>query len=437
MKKIICATAIACLVFTAAFSQANKGFSFSRNSDGRETKSVIESDNNDFHLKVEYTGDITLNDSETAIESISPGGILKYTKNGSRLIAESRDGVIYYQLYDNGEELSQPGEKATKFIAAVMKDLISLGFNAQQHVARIYKRGGASAVLAEVSDLKSDYVKQVYLGELLKIGNLNTADMNAVAKSIALLSGNYEKSQLLQKNAGAYLNNPQTIHAYFDAAGTIGGDYEKSQVLQGALKQQLTTTALNQLLAVAATIGSDYEKSQVLQGVLKGQPGKAGVSQLLAVAATIRGDYEKGQVLKKAARVPGLDEDNCIKLLNDADAIHGAYEKAGVLNEVIAADSLSNTSLDLLLQVAGRISSDYEKSGVFKALAARASWSTGEWIKLINATASVNAAYEKSTALVTIAGKMPADTKVREAYMETAKTIGSNYEYEQAVNAAK
>lgn len=404
MKNILHAT-IACLVFTTASAQVKNGTSFSQNSDGRVTKSVIESDNNGLHLKVEYTGNITVNDSETAIESISSGGIFKYSKNKSRLVAEStKDGVINYQLNDDGEELNPQSEKGTKFIAAVIKDLIALGFDAQRHVARIYKRGGANAVLAEVGDLKSDYVKQVYLEELLKIGNLNKTEMNAVAKNIAALGGSYEKSQVLQKFTAAYLQNPQTVQAYFDAARTIGGDYEKSQVLQAALKQQLTKTS---------------------------------IGQLLAVAATISGDYEKAEVLKKVAYIQGLDEENCNKLLSDADGIHGAYEKAGVLNEVIDGSSLSTVSFNLLLQVAEHINGAYEKSGVFKALATKAVWSTDEWISLINAAASVNAAYEKSTVLITVAGKMPADAKVREAYMETAKTIGSNYEYEQAVNAAR
>jgi len=64
-------------------------------------------------------------------------------------------------------------------------------------------------------------------------------------------------------------------------------------------------------------------------------------------------------------------------------------------------------------------------------------WPADRWISLINASATINAAYEKSTVLITIAGKMPADANIRTAYMATAKTIGSNYEYEQAVNAAK
>jgi len=436
MKKIIYATAIACLMFTAASAQGNN-VSFSQNSDGKTTKSTIEIDNNGSRLKVEYTGNITLNDSETAIASISSGGVLKYSKNGSRLVAESKDGGIAYQLNDNGEELSQQSEKGIKFIATVVKELISLGFDAQHHVDRIYQRGGASAVIAEIGNLSSDYVKQLYLQELFKIGKLSTAEMNEVAKSVADMHGNYEKGQLLQKFAKAYLSNPLTIQAYFDAAGTIGGDYEKSQVLKAALVEHPSNTAMEQLLKVATTIGGNYEKGQVLQTALTEQPNNTALGLLLTATATIGGDYEKSEVLKKASRAHGLNEENCNKLLNAADGIHGAYEKAGVLTAVIDNDTLSNNSFNLLLQVAEHISSAYEKSGVLKALAAVHAWSTDEWVGLINATASVNAAYEKSNTLVTIAGKIPADAKIREAYMTTAKTIGSTYDYDQAVNAAK
>lgn len=437
MKKIICTTAMALAVFMSATAQLKSGFSVSQNSNGRETKTVIESNNNGQYFKLESTGNITLNDSETAIESISDGGSLKYRKNDSRFIAESKNGVITYQLNEDGQELDPTSEKGIKFIATVVKELISLGFDAQRHVARLYKRGGSGAVLAEVGDLKNDYVKRVYLEELLKIGNLNTAEMNTVAKSIAAIGGNYEKSQLLQKFAGAYLNNPLSVQPYFDAVGTIGGDYEKSQVLQADLKQQLTPAILSQLLTLAGTIGGDYEKSQVLQAALKEQLTTTALGQMLAAAATIGGDYEKANVLKKAIKIHSQDEENCNKVLNAADGIHGDYEKASVLNAVIASGNMANSSFDLLLKVAGRMGSAYEKSNVFKALVAKITLTPDQWVSFINTVAGIDAAYEKSNVLIAVAGKMPADAKVRDAYMTTAKTIGSNYEYEQVVKAVK
>lgn len=437
MKKIICTTALALVVFITASAQVKNGFSISQNSNSRETKTVIESNNNGLYFKVECTGNITLNDSETAIESISDGGTLKYRKNDSRLVAESKGGIISYQLTDHGQDIDPKTEKGTKFIASVVKELISLGFDAQRHVARVYKRGGSGAVLAEVGDLKNDYVKRVYIEELLKIGNLSPAEMIDVAKTVAAWGGSYEKGQVLQKFAALYLNNPQTIQAYFDAARTIEGNYEKSQVLQADLKEQLTPTALTQLLAVAATIGGNYEKSQVLQAALKEQLNTTALGQVLSAAATINGDYEKAGVLKKAVGTQSQDEENCNKLLHAADGIHSDYEKAGVLNAVIANGNLTNSSFSLLLEVAGRINSAYEKSGVLKELVAKNNLSADQWISLINTTAGVSAAYEKSNVLIAAAAKMPADAKVREAYMTTAKTIGSNYEYEQVVKAVK
>jgi len=437
MKKIVFATAVALAVFITASAQVKNGFSISQNSNGRETKTIIESNGNGQYFKVECTGNITLNDSETAIEGISDGGTLKYRKNDSKLVAESKNGVITYQLNDDGQELDPTSEKGVKFIASVVKELISLGFDAQRHVARVYQRGGSSAVLAEVGDLKSDYIKRVYLEELLKIGNLSTAEMNAVAKTVTTLGGSYEKSQLLQKFAVAYLSNPQTVQGYFDAVGSVGGDYEKSQVLQADLKQQLSPEILSQLLAVAGTIGGDYEKSQVLQAALKKQLTTTALGQVLVAAAAIGGDYEKANVLKKAISIHSQDEENCNKVLKAADGIHGDYEKAGVLTTLITSGNLTGGSFNQLLQVAGRMGSAYEKANVLKAVAAQAAWSADQWVALLNTTATVGAAYEKSGVLIAIAHKIPADAKVHDAYMETAKTIGSNYEYEQVVKAVK
>jgi hypothetical protein len=366
----------------------------------------MEISNDGYHIKVKYAGDIAFTDDETGIKSISPGGCIKYWKNGRKLIAESdKDGTIAYQLYDGDNNVSPNEERGKKFVALVIKDLINLGFDAKNRVDRIYRKGGAAAVLDEIDYLKNDFVRRTYFERLLESKYLTPAEMNETAKSIGVaLSADYEKSELLKKFADDYMASPQTSQAYLQAVKSINGDYEKASTLEAIVKQPLTKGQLGQVLVITNTIG---------------------------------GDYEKANVLKQIVEKEGLGPDNCDKLLEVTNAIGGDYEKAGVLTELVENDSIPEESFGRLLLVATHIGGDYEKAGVFKKITEQNIATEGEWLSLINAATQINAAYEKSGVLVEIAKKMPRGEKVMAAYMEAAKTINSDYEYAQAVKATE
>jgi len=407
MKKILFFTlAIATAIMFAGCHFGNRFTMFEDDDDNGQNVSTMEVDNGDDYVKVKYAGDIAFTDDETAIKSISAGGCIKYWKNGRKFIAESnKDGVIAYKLYDGSTNVSINDEKGKKFAAVVIKDLINLGFDAKGRVDRLYKKGGASAVLNEIDFLKNDFTRSTYYENLLNNKYLTPAEMNATALSIGqVLNGNYEKSQLLSKFADYYMANGQTSNAYLDAVNSITGDYEKSGTLQAIAKQRLTREQLGRVINIAGTIDGDYEKANVLKAII--------------------------------TKV-GLVTENCDKLLDVAASISGDYEKAGVLNDLIENDSLSDESFGRLLFVTGHIGGDYEKAGVFKKITEQSITEPDQWVSLIKATESVNAAYEKSNTLIAIAQKMPKDEKIKSAYLEAAKTINSDYEYTQAVKATE
>ncbi len=405
-KIFICTLAVAAIVMFSGCHWGNRFRAFTDDDDNGVNVSTMEVDNGDDYIKVKYAGDIVFTDDETAIKSISPGGCVKYWKNGRRFIAESnKSGLITYKLYDGNANISINDAKGKKFAAVVLNDLINLGFDAKGRVDRLYKKGGATAVLNEIDVLKNQYTKSTYYEHLLNTKYLTPAEMNNVAISIGqTLDGAYEKSQLLGKFADYYMGNALASNTYLDAVNTINADYEKSGTLQTIVKQPLNKDQLGQVIAIAGTINGDYEKAQVLKAIIS-----------------------------KA----GLVTENCDKLLDVAATVGGDYEKAGILTELVQNDSLSDESFGRLLFVTGHIGGDYEKAGVLTKITEQSITEPDQWVSLIKATAGINAAYEKSNTMVAIAHKMPKDQRVRAAYMDAAKTISSDYEYSQAVKATE
>lgn len=88
---------------------------------GHRTKTVkVNNDNN--HIKIEYSGAITFSEDGMTIEDISPDGYIRYNNNGQRVYAESNeDGEIRYKLYDGNRRLHMSDPEAQEFMSHAVK----------------------------------------------------------------------------------------------------------------------------------------------------------------------------------------------------------------------------------------------------------------------------------------------------------------------------
>ena len=116
--------------------------------------------------EIKWSGKVRLNNDETAVESITPGGFLKFRHNDEKFAAESNiQGEISYNLYDGREQLTLD-EKGKKFLANAIHEMIELGYDAQGRMNRIYGKAGNKGLLAEVEKLKDDNLKSMYIDRL-------------------------------------------------------------------------------------------------------------------------------------------------------------------------------------------------------------------------------------------------------------------------------
>jgi len=374
-------------------------FSFTNNN-GRTVVSVNDETG---RLRLESMGSITFTDDETAIKTISGDGYVKFRKNGNKIYAQSNAaGAIVYTV-NGGTPTTNLDVNEKSILAHAVKTMVNIGFDAKNREARLYAKGGSEAVLGAIQDITNDWVKSEYFEYLITDNKLTNDEMATVAQRIGEdLSSDYEKSKLLKKISASYLDNEQTTTAYLRAVNTISSDYEKSGALKNVVDQPLTPNQYTQVLNIAGDIGSDYEKALVLKQLIShGTP----------------------------------DENNMNAFLVTTDGVNSDYEKAGILKEVVKQGVPPGNSFIKFLGVAGNVQSDFERANVLKDAAKINVLSENHWIDLIKETEKLGSDNEKSGAMIEIAKKMPKSENVRSAYMLSAKSITTDYEYGQAIKA--
>src|SRR5262249_39306210 len=169
------------------------------------------------------------------------------------------------------------------------------GFDAERRVPRLYQKGGANAIFEEVSLIKGDYAKGIYLRELMKNHELDSASAQRVVTQAAReMKSDYEKRQVLSLAAEKYLNDPKVLTELITATETIHSDYERGQTITAALKRgSLTNEQLKGVLQSVTGIASDYEKAQALVRIAEAYPAEVAASPAYFDAVnSVKSDYE-------------------------------------------------------------------------------------------------------------------------------------------------
>lgn len=429
-------------------------------------------DNGKDRIEVQSSGEIIFNDDETAIESISSHGYVRFEKNDQKLLAGyKKNGEFKYELYDNGKKLDPESAEGKKFITEMVKSMISTGFGAKEHFNRILKKGGIKAVLAEVDKIEGDYAKSIYMEYLITCDSLKPSQLKDITGKIGKQIGSdFEKSKLLQKYFATQLQDSVTSFFYFEAAKSIGSDFEKANVLKAIVKQAISDKQNGQVIALSKTIESDFERANVLKEIIhQNKLSEMNTNQFLNSTETIQSDFEKANVLKELIQKNRIDSKKIAEFLNSAKTINSDFEKANVLKEIIRNNKLEDANIGQFLSTTGSINSDFERKNIleeligkkeiqsenFKSLLAsvhaiQSEFDRGnlikniagkkmdaneQWIGVIDEAAQLSADFDKCNVLLEIARKMPKNEEIKANYMKAAKTINAENEFGRAVKA--
>lgn len=331
---------------------------------------ITQSENGrEFNLRIKGKPEFT--DDYSDLKSLSPGGSVTIEEKTASVarkleIIPGPDGNLQRSYWVNGapRELDPEGKQWASNI--ILDAVRQSAYDAERRVTRLFERGGAAAVLEEVTKIKGDYAKSVYLRQLLKDRQVDAAAARKVVQMAAHdISSAYEKHQVLVAVAGKYLDDKETLAEFAAAIGTINSDYDRGQALAALVKdRKLTSEQLKIVAPAVAKMSSDHDKAEALLGLLKSggtdaiaqpaffealngiksaydrsrvlgavlaaKPNKETVKLVVTSATEISSDYEKSQVLIAAAKIT-QDEDTRKMLIEAARGIRSDYERGTVL----------------------------------------------------------------------------------------------------------
>jgi hypothetical protein len=320
--------------------------------------------------KVEFADDYS---DVTAIRSSD--GELRITDRRGNVTRKfeataSADGIKRdYSI--NGESKPMDGE-ARAWLANILNDTVRQGgYDAPARVARLLQRSGPSGVLSEIAQLKGDYVKRLYLDELLKQGNLDAETARlALQQAAREISSDYEKAEILVKMAGTYLRDDRFREVYLEGVNTIHSDYERGRALTAVLKKNnLNKDNLFFALKSVAAISSDYEKAELLVKVSHIFPLDEGLQKAyLDAVKTIDSDYEKGRAITALLDKNDTKPETLLFMVKSAASIGSDYEKAQLLIRVADAGRRDEAVRNAVADTARTIQSEYERGRVLAAV---------------------------------------------------------------------
>jgi hypothetical protein len=220
---------------------------------------------------------------------------------------------------------------------------------------------------------------------------------SGLTEEITYLKGDYVRriyfEELLQAPGVSTKDLKTAIH---NASNSIVSDYERAQMLVQVAPVFLGDKNLTaDYFDATSRIKSDYEHARVLSGALKQtRLSKDALIAIAQSAASIESDYEKASLLIKGADRYQGDLSSRMEWLHAVRTIGSDYEHHRVLSGALQPNVISIEALSDLVRSAARMHSDYEKASF----------------------------------LIEAVSLYRGDAQLRAAFLETARTIGSEYE---------
>jgi len=313
IKKIFIVLSVAmCLCLTEASAQEAKNAGVKKKKGEHDHIQINETTLRWTHSSDEDGTNITLNsknvefnDDYTDVERIKEGGYFRLSETrGATMrrleVTPGADGQLKRQYWE--QEQARPfDDNARKWLARLLSDSVAgSGYQAQARVDRLLSRGGANAVLVEITRLKTDHARRVYATALVERGNLSGGQLaKLLSQSSRSIGSDYEKATLLIHVLKNNLTDAAVRAAFFETAGTIGSDYERGRVLAVLFKRS-DVSAETLLLALKAARGmsSDFEKANVLiRAAGTGAANESVRAAIIEAAHGLSSDHERGRVL--------------------------------------------------------------------------------------------------------------------------------------------
>jgi len=330
----------------------------------------------DQEIEIRMEGGVELTPDWTGIARLPRGAEMRIEeeKDGveRRLDVEpGSDGRPVYTWKVDGRERAFDAEGQKWLQAMLLQFVRGTGHDADKRVAWFLKNQGPQGVLAEISQIPSDYVARIYFGHLFKTRLEPAVVQRALEQAGREIDSDYELRQALGAAAESQPIAGASALAYTEAARSIGSDYEQRNALAALLeKGRLDPRTLTAALQAAREIGSDYELATLLVDVAKksGLGDPAVRRAYVEAAGEIGSDYEQRRALSAMAQRGDLSPEAVLAVLQAAQGIGSDYERATLLVEIAGEYSLTGEARDAYVAAVNSIGSKHERGRAEAAL---------------------------------------------------------------------
>ncbi len=343
---------------------------FGHTSQHGDNNGSISISNGDFHETIKWSGKIILSEDENSFASISPGGYIRLKQDDKKMLAESNlKGVIHYELYNGNEQLPL-NDSGRNFISAAIKEMIAWGFNAQGRAERIYKKGGAKAVLQEIKQIKMDAVKFPYFELLFNNDSLEREDLLQAVKMITITGADVNRQYLLNRVSSLQRKDTAIAAAWIAAITHLDADVEKTGLLNKLIREDsLSDENFNSVVNIIAHLNADMDKRSIMEEILRKEPlPEDRWNKILDLSKHLNADMDKQSMFRLLTASKALTETQWISLVQFASDQNSDIDKANLL--VLLTEKMPKTenTKAAYRQAAKKINNDADYGRAIKML---------------------------------------------------------------------
>lgn len=367
-----------------------------------ETRMHSEIVDDDHRLTIDATGDVRFTDDDANVAYVEPGGRLMIEEwgRGPERRVEFRDdgrGGVSRRFFRDGRETEPDASDRAWIQRAILYPIRESGRNAPRRVARIYRSGGVSAVLAEIREIGSSGAKRAYYDALLR-----------------------------QPGLGA----SETARVLADAGERIPSSGDKRAVLASVLERGTPPpVVLAALLRAANTIPSSGDRSALLADVAE-RDALADPSvrdAFFTAAGGIPSSGDKSRVLTAVLAHPGVRREAVASALRLADGIPSSGDRASVLIDAVERDALADASVrESFFAAANGIPSSGDKSRVLIAVLTRSGVGRDAVADALRAADGIPSSSDRARVLMATPTGFLRDAGVRAALVDAMNGIPSS-----------
>jgi hypothetical protein len=392
-------------------------------------------------LKVDARGLFQLNEDETDLETISPGGTFRleerrWGRTSHRYeVRGLPDGGIE-RVYRRGGDVHELDAEGRAWLADALSEVVlNTEFGLEHHLARVLERGGLDEALSEVQTVGGDHAQREAYRFILDRADVDSAAAVRIIESAGRTMGSDHELAELLIDVTDRVHGDAVFTACARASERIGSGHERGRVLRGLVEQGSSSAeTAAAMVASAAGIGSDHERAEVLIAIADSKSLDAALAKTYFDALRdIGSDHEKRRTLISVLAREPRDLQVLKGMVEAASSIGSDHERAEVLAEMARQQSVPAEIAPLWVESAGDIGSDHEHGRVLMDMLQSAALEPRVLELVIEDAATLGSDTRKADVLETVVETQRLEGDLREAFLRAAGTLGSDTQHRRVL----